>query len=618
MNGPDLFSISTGISLLPFYWRTVVKPYIWQALILCSLMLLGAMLDMATVGLSVPLFNAVTNATGFQDNKVIVSITGMMKFIGVPLSTNTVIVVLLVIGSALFVVRSALSLFQQYCTARIAHKLRRKTKFALFESSLRSQYEEQLKRGRGAILADINNPSGAMYAAILSLAGLFTGVFNGLFLLGLMVYLSWWAALMVGILAIGGVQVLRRILDQRAYSCGRVISQLGRDLAKLEVDSIDGLKVVKAHVLESKMVEKQQSLLEAEARPMLQVVIFRNGPMFINEVAASLIVLGLGAMTFLAPSMGLHFSTLVAFLLAIRKVSPAMASINAASVELNRVKPDLEVFDEILHLMPPEKHGQQSVERVEELRLADISFYYVSRPEERVLKSVDLVMKRGSVTAIVGPTGSGKSTIANLFVGLLTPRLGTISVNGVDLQQLSMSAWRRKVGYVCQDTFLFNATLRENIALWDETVSQADVEWAAGVAQLHEFVMTLPEGYDTVVGDRGLRLSGGQCQRVAIARAILRHPEVLIFDEATSALDNLTERAVYEAISALRKDAIVIVIAHRLSTIKGADQIAVLRSGRVIELGTHESLLNRGGAYADLYEGEDNGRAEGPAALESR
>jgi len=423
---------------------------------------------------------------------------------------------------------------------------------------------------------------------------------------------------MVGILAIGGVQVLRRILDQRAYSCGRVISQLGRDLAKLEVDSIDGLKVVKAHVLESKMVEKQQSLLEAEARPMLQVVIFRNGPMFINEVAASLIVLGLGAMTFLAPSMGLHFSTLVAFLLAIRKVSPAMASINAASVELNRVKPDLEVFDEILHLMPPEKHGQQSVERVEELRLADISFYYVSRPEERVLKSVDLVMKRGSVTAIVGPTGSGKSTIANLFVGLLTPRLGTISVNGVDLQQLSMSAWRRKVGYVCQDTFLFNATLRENIALWDETVSQADVEWAAGVAQLHEFVMTLPEGYDTVVGDRGLRLSGGQCQRVAIARAILRHPEVLIFDEATSALDNLTERAVYEAISALRKDAIVIVIAHRLSTIKGADQIAVLRSGRVIELGTHESLLNRGGAYADLYEGEDNGRAEGPAALESR
>lgn len=340
--------------------------------------------------------------------------------------------------------------------------------------------------------------------------------------------------------------------------------------------------------------------------------------MFITEIAASLIVLVLGGITFLWPSMGMHFSTLVAFLLAIRKVSPAMASINAASVELNRVRRDIEVFDEILHLMPPERHGQRSVQKVEELKLADLSFYYASRAEEWVLKGVDLVMRRGTVTAVVGPTGAGKSTIANLLVGLYSPRSGAIFVNDVDLQQISLTAWRRKVGYVCQDTFLFNATLRENIALWDETVSQADVEWAAGVAQLHDFVSTLPEGYDTVVGDRGLRLSGGQCQRVAIARAILRHPEVLIFDEATSALDNLTESAVYKAISALRKDAIVIVIAHRLSTIKSADQIAVLWSGKVAELGTHESLLNRGGAYAELYEGEDNGRAEGPAELESR
>jgi len=206
------------------------------------------------------------------------------------------------------------------------------------------------------------------------------------------------------------------------------------------------------------------------------------------------------------------------------------------------------------------------------------------------------------VTAIVGSTGSGKSTIANLLIGLYEPQAGSILVNSVDLQALDLHAWRARVGYVSQDIFVFNATIKDNIALWDESLSQDQIEWAARTAQLHEFIASLPEGYETVVGDRGVRLSGGQCQRLAIARAILRRPEVLIFDEATSALDNLTERAVYDAINALHHEAIVIVIAHRLSTVREANQIIVLQGGRVIEVGTHDLLVGRRGVYAKLYE----------------
>lgn len=608
-------SEATGV--LPFYWRAVVRANISSALMVSSLMLLGAMLEMITVSLSVPMFDAITNSDRVSKSKVLGSLTQILKFLGLQQDANSVIVALLFVATTLFVARSGLGLFQQYLVNKIAHRLRRKTKLALFESSLRARYEDQSKRGRGIILQSINGPAGAVYGAIAGLGALFSGIFNSVLLLGLLLYLSWWAAVMVGLLAIVGVEGLRKLLDRRSYACGRVIYDLSNDLSRLDVDSIDGLKVIKAHVMESKMVEQQRSLLVVEERPMLTSTVLGCAPACINEVAASIIVLGLGGVTFLWPSMGMHFSTLVAFLLAIRRLSPAVASINAAYVELNRGRRNIEVIEEVLHSIPSEGRGGRPVEKVEKLTLDGVSFYYESRPEQWVLKNVDLAMRRGTITAVVGPTGSGKSTIANLLVGFYNPRSGSIFLNDVDLNQFSLAAWRRKIGYVSQDIFLFNTTLRENITLWDDTVSQAELEWAARVAQLHEFISALPMGYDTVVGDRGLRLSGGQCQRVAIARAILRHPEVLIFDEATSALDNLTESAVYEAISALRRDAIVLVIAHRLSTIKDADQIAVLSSGKVTEVGTHNILMSRGGAYAQLYDRDGNGSAEGTADLES-
>jgi len=220
------------------------------------------------------------------------------------------------------------------------------------------------------------------------------------------------------------------------------------------------------------------------------------------------------------------------------------------------------------------------------------------------------------VTAVVGPTGSGKSTIAQLLLGLYEPLAGSIRINGRALAEADLAAWRRRIGYVSQDVFVFNTTIRDNIALGDETLPEEQIISAARLAQLHEFIVSLPQGYGTVVGDRGLRLSGGQCQRLAIARAILRHPEVLILDEATSALDTLTERAVYEAIRTLQSEAAVLVIAHRLSTVKSADQILVLEGGRIVEAGTHESLVSRRGAYARLYEEEARGRTPGAPSAE--
>lgn len=608
--------LAAVLGTLPLCWRVVIKPFRWQALVIFLVMISSAVLEMVTVGLSVPLFDAVTNPNQLSQNRISAMLTQLLRSFGVSPSPNWVLFALLAMVCSLFIGRATLSLFQQYYTAAVAHLMRRKMKIALFEGSLRAHYEEQLQKGRGTILQDINSPSNAIHNAFVNVEGLFTGIFQGVFLLGLMVYLSWWAALLIGLFAVGGLQGLRKFLDRRSYTCGRTIYELQRDLAKFEVDVIDGFKVVKAYTLEGKIIEREQALLAAEARPLMKIALFRNVPMFINEVVASLMVLGLGGVAFLWPSLGMRFSTLIAFLLAIRKVGPAIGNVNVASVELNRLRRDLEVIEEIIHWMQPERQGGRAISRVEELRLADLSFYYVSRPECQVLDRINVRMRRETVTAIVGPTGAGKTTIASLLVGLYAPRSGAVLVNNVDLNGLSLTAWRQKIGYVSQDTFLFNATLRENITLWDERISQADLERAAAMAQLHQFVVTLPERYETIVGDRGVRLSGGQCQRVAIARAILKRPEVLIFDEATSALDNLTESAVYQAIRSLRSDAVVVVIAHRLSTVRDADQIVVLQSGKVVEVGTHDALMNRGGAYAALYHRDGQEPEPSPAEPE--
>ncbi len=181
-------------------------------------------------------------------------------------------------------------------------------------------------------------------------------------------------------------------------------------------------------------------------------------------------------------------------------------------------------------------------------------------------------------------------------------KIGTLSVGDIDLSEVRLADWRRRVGYVGQDVFLFNCSIRENLSLWDSKMPMSKIEEAARLAGAHGFISELPEGYDTFVGDRGLELSGGQRQRIAIARAILEKPDILIFDEATSALDNETARAVYEAIYSLRTGAIVLVIAHRLSTIREADQILVLEGGCIVERGTHDLLIDAGGIYSRLYQ----------------
>jgi subfamily B ATP-binding cassette protein MsbA len=262
-------------------------------------------------------------------------------------------------------------------------------------------------------------------------------------------------------------------------------------------------------------------------------------------------------------------------------------------------------------MVPEVQDGpDRAVELRDGLAVEDVSFDYGG---ERVLADVSIEIKRGEMVALVGPSGAGKSTLADLLLRLYDPVRGRITMDGKDVREFDQESYRRLFGVVSQEALLFNATIRDNIAYGRLALTEADVIRAAQAANAHDFIMGFPEGYDTVVGDRGVRLSGGQRQRVAIARAIVARPAILILDEATSALDSESERLVQQAIERVTHDTTSIVIAHRLSTVLHADKIVVVGGGGVEAVGRHAELLGSSETYGRLYrlqfaEGEPVGR----------
>ncbi|MEO1508123.1 MAG: ATP-binding cassette domain-containing protein, partial [Cyanobacteria bacterium J06633_23] len=282
---------------------------------------------------------------------------------------------------------------------------------------------------------------------------------------------------------------------------------------------------------------------------------------------------------------------------------PYLGQLNSQRSTLANTAASVEIVTALLRRddKPFMPRGVQPYRPLQEgIRFNQIRFNYPGH-EQEVLRGIDLFLPKGQTLALVGSSGAGKSTLADLLPRFYDPTSGTIELDGVDLKAIDISSYRSNLGIVSQETFLFNASVRENLLYGRPEATEAELMAAAKQANAHEFIENLPQGFDTMIGDRGVLLSGGQRQRLAIARALLQDPDILILDEATSALDTVSERLVQNAIDKLSRDRTTLVIAHRLSTIHEADQIAVLDRGKVVEVGNHQDLLEKRGAYAKLH-----------------
>ena len=367
--------------------------------------------------------------------------------------------------------------------------------------------------------------------------------------------------------------------------------------------SISGIRVTKAFDnadMEHEKFEKgNTAFVSARQKAYHAMGQFHSINSFITDVF-NVVVLVAGGLFLYAGRI--TFPDYSAFVLSVGLfITPVMTLINF----MEQYQSGVTGFERFLEIMDAEPETDDpdavAVSRLDgHIALKNVTYSYDDTKE--VLCDVSLDIPQGKTFALVGPSGGGKTTICHLIPRFYALSEGAIEIDGVDVRKMTMASLRRNIGIVQQDIYLFNASIRDNILYGKPSATEEEIVTAAKRANIHEYIMTLPNGYDTEIGERGVRLSGGQKQRLSIARVFLKNPPILILDEATSALDNTTEILIQDALEELCRGRTTLVVAHRLSTIKKADEIAVIADGRIAEQGTHAELVKQGGIYAELYQ----------------
>ena len=378
--------------------------------------------------------------------------------------------------------------------------------------------------------------------------------------------------------------------------------EAGAESQSFLVESITGAATVKTLALEQHFTRRWNDLLGHYVKTSFNVVNTANMANSIGgflQQLSTFLILWVGARLVMANELSV--GQLVAFQMLSGQVSGPILRLVSVWQQFQQVRISIDRIGDIMNLTSEGVgRSEQSMFRRGELFFDKVSFRY-NIDEPQVVKNISLKIAAGMTVGIVGPSGSGKSTFAKLLQGLYDPEEGRIMVDNVDISTYAPSAYRRQIGTVLQENFLFCGTIRENIGIAKPGASNEEIRLAAELSGAHEFIMKMKKGYDTIIGERGDSLSGGQRQKLAISRALLLNPKILILDEATSALDALSEREVMSHVQKLRGSRTILMIAHRLSTVRNADVILVMRDGHIIEYGNHNELLQQNGLYTQMY-----------------
>ena len=509
--------------------------------------------------------------------------------------------ILIVIGAIFvqavtsFLLTKVLSIQAQYLISELRAEVQKKV------LTLPISFFDNTKSGAlvSRIMSDVEGVRNLIGTGLVQLIG---GSFTAIITLVILIKMNVWMTLFTfvplsifGLIALKSFKYIRPIFRARGKINAEVKGRL--------TETLGGIRVIKAF-----NAEEQESIIFEKGvadiftnvkKSMTATAIMTSSSTFLIGLATTG-VMGIGGYYMIQGTMTfgdfIQFTFLLAFM-----VAPIVQMSNIGS-QLTEALAGLDRTEELMNMSAEEDDEERTIELEKikgEIIFDDVSFAYQEGKE--VLNNINFKVPAGSVTALVGSSGSGKSTIAGLSATFLNPKSGKITIDNQDMSKVKLSSYRKNLGVVLQDEFLFEGTIRENILFPRPNASEAELQNAVKAAYVNEFTDRFDDGLDTLIGERGVKLSGGQRQRLAIARAILADPRIIILDEATSSLDTESESLIQQSLSELIKDRTTIVIAHRLSTIKQADQILVIEAGKIAERGTHDELIATKGRYYDLY-----------------
>ena len=579
----------------------MLRPYTKIIVVFIIFSFLTSIFDGFSIGMLVPLLGSLQKVQDFSElPKVLQIINNLVS--RYPVEKQIIIAVGYVVAAVLL--KNVFLAISSYMGSWLASKLVIDLRSQAVDTLMRVGIAFYDKTKTGHLMERVLYNITALEILIIQAAEFVVNLATLIVLVSLLFIFSWklmLITLFLSIFILCGVTVYTKKL----VSIGGNLAVSGRELTGCVQENISGIRVIKSFNKEAPQAELLKMTTRRYGKDS-QRLSFGNS--LVHIMTETLGVLALGVLFFFAmmwydTDSQLMLAQLLPFLYVLTRLIPIAKVLNHARGVFASRWPFLNLAYDLVCLdnKPVIEDGPKLFSGLTQgIRFKCVAFSY-DQNDKRILRDVNFYFPKGKTTALVGKSGSGKSTIVNLLLRFYDPQEGEILIDDCPLKNYRLGSFRQRVGIVSQDTFVFNDTVKNNIAFGaHDTPAEEKIVEAAKKAGAHEFILELPQGYDSMLGDRGVRLSGGQRQRLSIARAILKDPEILIFDEATSSLDNRTEKLIHQAIYELSRNKTVIIIAHRLSTIENADQIIVLKDGEVVETGQERQLLDLKGEYFRL------------------